>query len=98
MTSQQWTSIEIDLRDWGITRDTSLWCGADCLLAEVHVGETFQDLLENAAITFVDQDGGDAGIIPFDGSYLTKAQYDTLEQELACRWAQEVDNTMPNKP
>lgn len=95
---RKWITIDIDLGSWGITKDDScMWAGADSLIAEVEVGGTFEQLLESATITFTDQDGGEAGQVPFDGSYMTTAQYEAIEQELAAKWAKEMDKLLPIK-
>jgi len=52
--------IEIDLYgyEFGNDLDSGRWRGAELLLAE---GNTLDELLDDAAIHYADQDGGDAG-------------------------------------
>lgn len=91
-TKRKWISIEVDLSGYEICiEDEGPWQQADMLIAEVEAGSTFEQFLESATFGFVDQDGGDSKIVPFDGSYMTSKQYYEIEQELACLWAQEID-------
>lgn len=84
--------IEMDLSGYGIDIcDEGPWQGLDMLVAE---GSTFEELLDNATIGFLDQDGGEGRIAPFDGSYLTSNQYADIVQDLASEWAKEIDKVL----
>ena len=82
-------SIELDISSYGIVKDTPWWIGADSVLAEVPVEGSFDDLLESAWVSFSDQDGGEAKPTPFDGSYMSDVQFESITEELRQRWMTE---------
>ena len=73
-------NFEIDLSDYGLTKDDQpWWLGYDCLIAE---GNTLDELLENAEVYLTDQDGGEGPNYSIGDS----SHFETLENILIAKY------------
>lgn len=85
-------SVDLKLGHYDITVNDGMYANADSLIAE---GNTFEELLDNALIFFIDQDGGEAFCRQLeDRPYMSTAIYNLIYLEIARQYYIQMVETM----